>query len=117
KCRGYFAAGPKGPPRNKQIGSSFGNRRVYGVVPFAVKGVGLEVDQCEFLVGDSTTARVDALIEATSHREARLGGRGRDQADDNLMGDERLAAPVLGDEGEQAVLDLVPFARSWGQVT
>ena len=30
---------------------------------------------------------------------------------------ERFAAPVLRDEGEQAVLDLVPLARARRQVT
>ncbi len=33
------------------------------------------------------------------------------------MGDERLATPVLGDEREQAVLDLVPLAGPRRQMT
>ena len=39
-----------------------------------------------------------------------------DQLDDDLMADQRLAAPVLGDEGEQAVLDAVPFAGAGRQM-
>ena len=42
-------------------------------------------------------------------------GRGRaDQLDDHGMREQRLAAPVLRDEGEQAMLDAVPFAGSGG---
>ncbi len=38
-------------------------------------------------------------------------GRGcTDQADDGGEGSQRLAAPVLADEREQAVFDAVPFA-------
>jgi hypothetical protein len=33
------------------------------------------------------------------------------------MGNERLAAPVLGDEREKAVLDLVPLARPRREMT
>jgi hypothetical protein len=32
------------------------------------------------------------------------------------MAYERLAAPVLADEGEQAMLDLVPLACTWRKV-
>ena len=35
---------------------------------------------------------------------------------DHLMTDERFAPPVLADEGEQTVLDLVPLAGSRRQV-
>ncbi len=43
-------------------------------------------------------------------REA--GGRGRcgDELDDHLVGEQRLAAPVPGDEREHAMLDAVPLA-------
>ena len=41
---------------------------------------------------------------------------GRDQLDDHAIADERLGAPVLADEGEEAVLDLVPLAGAGRQV-
>ena len=50
------------------------------------------------------------------HGQAGLGGGGGDQLDDDLMADQRLAAPVLADEGEQAMLDPVPFAGAGRQV-
>ncbi len=79
--------------------------------------VRLEVYECELLVRDSAARRVDAVIKSTAHGESRLRGRSGDQVDDDLMGDERLAAPILRDEGEQAVLDLVPLAGSRRQMT
>jgi hypothetical protein len=33
-----------------------------------------------------------------------------DQWDDDLVSDQWLAAPVHGDEGEQAMLDFIPLA-------
>jgi len=48
-----------------------------------------------------------ALIELAVDLEPRHGRRRADQFDDGRVGIERLAAPVLRDEGEQAMLDLV----------
>ena len=45
-----------------------------------------------------------------------LGRRRRDQVDDHLVAHQRLAAPVLADEREEPVLDLVPFARARREV-
>jgi hypothetical protein len=35
---------------------------------------------------------------------------GGDQTNDGLRADERLAAPVLGDERKETVLDAIPLA-------
>src|SRR5882724_4902255 len=49
---------------------------------------------------------------------ARFGGSGgRDQLDDDPIADEWLGAPVLADEGEEAVLDFVPLAGARRQVS
>jgi hypothetical protein len=45
-----------------------------------------------------------------------VGRSGGDQLDDDLVADERLAAPVLGNVGEQSVLDAVPFAGAGRQM-
>ena len=50
------------------------------------------------------------------HCQSCIGRGGGDQLDDDLMADERLAAPVLGDIGEQSVLDAVPFASAGRQM-
>ena len=51
-------------------------------------------------------------VQNTSHLEAGLGFRGGNEADDGGMREQRLALPVLRDEGEESMLDLVPLARS-----
>ena len=55
-------------------------------------------------------------VEFASDFEAGLGFGCCDQLDDDGMADQGLAAPVAGDEGEQAVLDAVPFACAGRQV-
>ena len=80
--------------------------RFDGVVPFGVEGVAFELDGGEFGVADLDAFGVGALVEAGVDGQAGAGGGGDDQADDRLAADERLAAPVDADEGEEAVLDL-----------
>ena len=65
---------------------------------------------------DLDAGRIGVVIDLASHLQAGLGGRGGDQLDDDLMADERFAAPVSGDEREQAMLDLVPLAGAGRQV-
>src|SRR3954453_6792763 len=49
------------------------------------------------------------MVQPTLDGEPGLRGRAGDQMDDDLMCQQRLAAPVLGDEGEEPVLDAVPL--------
>lgn len=69
-----------------------------GVVPLGVEVVGLEVHEFELSVRNAAALRITAVIDATSHDESRLRCRGGDQVHDDVMGDERLATPVLGDD-------------------
>ena len=87
------------------------------IIPFAVEVMPDDVDGCEFVVGDVNASGVHRGIEFAADFEAGLRRRRSDQLDDHLMTDERLAAPVAGDEREQAVLDLVSLARARRQVT
>jgi hypothetical protein len=66
----------------------------------------LEVDGGELLVGDLDAFGVGVRVEAGVHLEAGAGGGCGDEVDDDLVGEEGFAAPVLADEAEQAVLDL-----------
>src|SRR5271156_76624 len=50
------------------------------------------------------------------NREARLRGRRADKVDHDLIGFQRLAAPIAGHVAKQAVLDLVPLARAWWEM-
>jgi hypothetical protein len=75
-----------------------------------------EVDGLKLGIGHFNACRIGVWIELAMDVETSFGGGSGDQLDDNLMADERFAAPVSGDEGKQAVLDLVPLAGAGRQV-
>ncbi len=90
---------------------------VDGVVPLRMERVADELDRRELRVGDLDALGVGALVEAGVDAQAGAGRGRRDQVDDRLATDERLAAPVDRDEREQAVLDLVPLAGAGREVS
>lgn len=55
-------------------------------------------------------------VDLAAHLQTGLGRRGADQLDNHCVADQRLAAPVLGNEGEQPMLYFIPFAGAWWQV-
>jgi hypothetical protein len=71
--------------------------------------IAVDVDGVQFGVGDFDLGGIGARIEAGVDLETAVGGCRGDQVDDRLERFERAAAPVLGDEAEQPVLDLVPL--------
>ena len=69
-----------------------------------------DVDGGDLGVGDLDRLGVVVVVERAPDGEA-VAGRGcADELNDHLTADERFAAPVLGDEGEEAMFDLVRFA-------
>ena len=76
----------------------------------------LNVEGSHFGIGDLNSFRVEALVDVACDGEAGIGGGGADQLDDDLVADQRFAAPVLGDVGKEAVLDTVPLAGTGRQV-
>ena len=83
-----------------------------GVVPVAMEGIALDVDGGHFGIADLDAFRVNVLVDVAGDGEAGVGRGGADQLDDDLVADERFAAPVLRDVGKEAVLDAVPLAGS-----
>jgi hypothetical protein len=71
-----------------------------------------QVDGVELGVGCFDACGIDVWIELAANFEAGFGRGSGDQLDDNLMSDERFAAPFPVMYEKQAVLDLVPFARA-----
>src|SRR5271165_4616843 len=61
--------------------------------------------------------RVVARVELRADAEAGLGLRRTDEGNDRFPADKRTPPPVLCDVGEESVLDLVPLAGAWGEVT
>src|SRR6266705_3156876 len=87
-----------------------------GVVPVAVKLVWRELNARERRVVHLNRLLVASGVERRFHDEARARAGVRDQVDDHLMARQRLPAPVLRDEAEEAMLDLVPLAGPWREV-
>ena len=83
--------------------------RRYGVVPLAKEIIAAQVDRLHLLMGHRDALRVAIGVNLAADLEAGFGCRGTDELNNDLMADQRFAAPVLGDEGEQSVLDLVPL--------
>jgi hypothetical protein len=71
-----------------------------------------EIDGGKRGVLDDDAGLVGIGIDLGANREAGFGGGRCDQLDDDLVADQRFAAPVLSDEGEETVLDLVPLCAA-----
>ena len=81
----------------------------YGVVPLAVEVLPGDVEGARLLVGDPDPGLVRAGVDLAHDPEAPRGRRRGDGAGDHLKRPRRPAAPVAGDLGEDAMLDLVPL--------
>src|ERR1022692_3702787 len=86
------------------------------VVPVAVEPITFEVNLREFFVVDFGSRRVSTVIHCGMDGQALCGSRSGDEVDDNLEADERFSRPVLADEAEQTMLNLVPLAGAWRKV-
>src|SRR6266403_689339 len=88
-----------------------------GVVPVAVKPVWCELNPRELCVAHLNPLVVASGVERRFHDEAGPRTGVGDQVDDHLMAGQRLPAPVLRDEAEEAMLDFVPLAGPRREVT
>jgi len=75
------------------------------VVPIAMKSVSAGAEFGHLLIGNFDPRRIDVAVEFAFHSQSGRGLGGGDEVDDDLVADQRFAAPVLADEGEQAVFD------------
>src|SRR5712692_9313170 len=80
------------------------------VVPLTVEGVWEKMKSGQFFIGDFDTSGIGVAIFECRDRQALFGGRMREQFKNDLKGGERFGAPVDGNEGEEPMFDLVPFA-------
>ena len=53
-----------------------------------------EIDRLQFSFRDFEAGRIGVGIELAAHLQSGVGGRRSDQFDDDLVTDQRLAAPV-----------------------
>ena len=75
------------------------------------------VEARHFHIGDLYALGVKVRIEVAADRKPFFRRGVGDQRDCDVEADERHGAPVLGDEAEHAMLDLVPLTGSWRIVT
>ena len=87
------------------------------IVPIAVKGIWNQVDLGHLRVADFDLVRVPLGIQLATDLQPGLGPGVGDQVDDRGVGQQGPATPVLADEREQPMFDLVPLARSRRQMT
>ena len=75
-----------------------------------MEGIRFEADGRHLLVGDLDLLGVAPLVQDATYLQP--GGRSRvgDELDDRGVGHQRLPSPVVTDEREEAMLDLVPLA-------
>ena len=76
----------------------------------------MEIDGVYLGVGDLDALWIWVGVEFAFDGETGFGCDCRDELDDGLVADQRLSTPVLGDEREEPMLDLVPFAGAWRQM-
>lgn len=77
-----------------------------------MKGVGRQANSCHFFFGNLSACGILALIETATDGQSLRGRSGGDEVYHRLVVAQWLSAPVGGDEGKEAMLDLVPFARA-----
>src|SRR6266496_1055456 len=87
------------------------------VVPFAMERIGVRIQRLHFVLADFATGGIFAAIQPARDFESLGGGRLRDEIDDRFVVPQGFATPVRGDEGKEAVLDLVPLAGPRGKMT
>src|SRR5215470_13760500 len=65
------------------------------------------------LIGDLGPLGIARGVNITGDGQSGGGRGGGDELDDDLVGEQGLGAPVLGDEGEHTMFDSVPLAGAW----
>lgn len=81
-----------------------------------MESVGTQLDRGKLLLAHFDSLRVRAHVQMSLNAEAGSGSSGSDEVEDDSVAYRLFTAPVLRDEGEQAVLDCVPLAGSGRQV-
>ena len=75
-----------------------------------------DIDCGHLGVGNLDSSRVKIGVDGAFHLEAVACWRAGDELHDGPIADQRLTAPVLRDEREQPVFDLVPFSGTGRQM-
>src|SRR5216683_647360 len=88
--------------------------RADDIVPIAVEAISFNLERPELFGRDLPADWVVSTIEGGSDNESHSRRGVPDEVDHRLVATQRPAAPVHGDEGKEAMLDLVPLAGAAG---
>src|SRR5947209_2840124 len=75
-----------------------------------------DVDGVHFFVRDDDGLWISVGVELAMDGETGASGGCGDQVDDYAIACQRFGSPILSDEREQTVLDLISLAGAWGKV-
>lgn len=106
--------GLRGSSKNKALNRA--SSREERIIPLAMKGVSNDEERAHLLIGELAPRWIAVGVELALNRQPSLSGGRRDQFHDHGVIHQRLAAPVLADPREEAMLDFIPFARSRRQM-
>src|SRR5436853_625812 len=81
-----------------------------------MEGMWVQRQTSHLRVGHHDARRIATLVQLRLDPQTGRGPRVANQGHDGFKGAERTPAPVLRDVAEQAVFDLVPFARARREV-
>src|SRR5713101_953253 len=84
--------------------------RYEGVIPFAMERISLEIQASQFLIADLAAFFIAFVVESGRDSQAGFRFRVPDEVDDGHTVEQWPATPILGNEAEHAVLDLIPLA-------
>ena len=81
-----------------------------------MEGVALEIHSAQLLIPNATAFGIAFRVEASRDLEAGFRFCVADQVDHRHPVEQRATAPILGNEAEHAMLDLIPLARAGGKM-
>src|SRR5215207_4006429 len=79
--------------------------------------MGAKLNLRQLFIRDFHPGGIEPAVECCLYAQAILRGSRPNQGNDHFMTDQRATPPVQTDMREQAVLDLVPLARTRRQMT
>ena len=82
------------------------------IIPFSVKRMRSQLELREFGIADFDAGIVGIRVQRSADGQPGFRCRAADEIDDCLMAEERLAAPVLRNEAEQAMFNLDAFVKT-----
>ncbi len=81
-----------------------------------MESVRCQSESTQLFFGDLDGGFVPVGVQGCLDDQAGLCGRAGDQLDNGLMAQQGASAPILGNEAEESMLDLVPLARTRREV-